>query len=329
MKLLAFGLCPPSDECMDAAKPNIRRRNAPNPAGSPESFREAVAAGRYADDFETAVADYQAIVSAGAIPGRIGSTITVANKKGGVGKTTTAINIALQLNTLGLRVLLIDLDPDNAATRIILPEEDIRTLAEKQRTVYEWIINNRPFSEVVKPVRPGWDMLPSAKLPHAQPPYNGLKDFLSLERYGKENLLRTRLSKLGQYDVVVVDTPAGNGVDSLHSLAILAADCVCVVCGAEGPDVGSTHYIIQQLEEVESIRFIRLVVTRFKGQAHNEVQLEQLQDEYREYLSEIIIRERSQIGQDNLGLSRASKSIPEYAELSKELVLKLWASKTD
>lgn len=87
----------------------------------------------------------------------MGRIITIANQKGGVGKTTTAINLSACLAEAGQHVMLVDFDPQgNASSGLGLEREDF------QRTVYDMLVDEAPIDAcIIKNIQNNLDILPS------------------------------------------------------------------------------------------------------------------------------------------------------------------------
>jgi chromosome partitioning protein len=174
--------------------------------------------------------------------------IAVANQKGGVGKTTTAVNLAASLAAAEKRVLLIDIDPQgNASSGLGHPR------AEEVPSIYDLIIGERPFAEVVRPTELATlHLVPAnADLAGAEIELVGLPD--------RELRLRSVLrgsgadagpgpAPAGDYDYVLIDTPPSLGLLTLNALA--AADAVLVPLQCE-------YYALEGLSDLQNT--IRLV----------------------------------------------------------------------
>ncbi len=135
-------------------------------------------------------------------------TITITNNKGGVGKTTTVVNLAAGLALMGRRVLVIDCDPQANATFALLgPEPPSRTLHDVL------ITNTATLSEVIVPTcSPGVDLVPSSITLSAA-------DIILAGVPGREKLLARRLKPIAaNYDYVLLDTPPSLGVLTVNSL---------------------------------------------------------------------------------------------------------------
>lgn len=144
-------------------------------------------------------------------------TIVIANQKGGVAKTTTAVNVAVGLALRGRRVLLCDMDPQANATYSILGA------TEPPKTAYDLLIRDLPLPSVVMATRhPQLHLLPSGiDLAGAE--------IELVSQPGGQTLLRTKLRGAG-YDLAIIDAPPSLGLLTLNCLA--AADEVIIPVGA-------------------------------------------------------------------------------------------------
>jgi chromosome partitioning protein len=147
--------------------------------------------------------------------------LSVSNQKGGVGKTTTAINLGTALAAVGERVLIVDLDPQgNASTGLGIPR------GQRKTTVYDVIVNGAPLADVAVPTAlPGLELIPSdpnlsgVELELAQAPRRSfrLRDAIAG--------LKTRSEGQG-YSYVLIDCPPSLNLLTVNAMA--AADAVLV-----------------------------------------------------------------------------------------------------
>ena len=134
---------------------------------------------------------------------------TVANQKGGVGKTTTTVNVAAALSMGGLRVLVIDLDPQgNASTALGVPHRDTEG-------VYEVLMGSSPIASVIKKVAgfPALDCIPSnSSLANAE------VELVSM--VARELRLKEALEEVSpNYDYIFIDCPPSLGLLTVNALA--------------------------------------------------------------------------------------------------------------
>ncbi|MDQ2853583.1 MAG: AAA family ATPase [Chloroflexota bacterium] len=161
------------------------------------------------------------------------------NQKGGVGKTTTVVNLAAYLALSGTSTLVIDLDPQGNATSGL--GVDRRSL---DRSVYDALINRVPIGELVLSTSvPGLDLVPAAlALSGAEIELVGLP--------ARERRLSASLADLGErYDRVLIDCPPSLGLLTVNALT--AADGVLIPIQTE-------YYALEGLSQlVNTIRMVR------------------------------------------------------------------------
>lgn len=141
--------------------------------------------------------------------------IAVANQKGGVGKTTTSVNLAASLALSGCRVLLVDLDPQGNATMGCGIDK-----ARLTKSVYDWLIREAKLRDLVQPCPTGFELVPSnIDLTAAE---------VELQRVDqREQRLKWALQAArGEYEYVIVDCPPSLNMLTLN--ALVACDSVLI-----------------------------------------------------------------------------------------------------
>ena len=196
----------------------------------------------------------------------MGRIIAIVNQKGGVGKTTTAVNLTASLTEAGKRVLLCDFDPQANATSGL--GVDKRRL---QRSVYDVIINDEPVEQAIVHTDYG-DVLPStADLAGA-----GV-ELITMD--SPNYRLRTALQKVqSQYDYIFIDCPPSLELLTVNALA--AADGILVPVQCEYYALEGLTDLMTTLRMVKkrinpALEIFGVVLTMFDGRTNFSTQVAQ------------------------------------------------------
>lgn len=163
--------------------------------------------------------------------------IAVANQKGGVGKTTTAINLGAALAERNQRVVIVDLDPQgNASTGLGVP------LEERETTSYDLLAGDQVLAQALRETDiPNLQIVPSNRdLASA--------DFELSSRPGRTQLLRKKLGNQSDYDYILIDCPPALGLLTIN--AMVAADSVLVPLQAEFYALEGLSQLLMTVREV-------------------------------------------------------------------------------
>lgn len=243
--------------------------------------------------------------------------IAVANQKGGVGKTTTCVNLTAALNAMGKRVLLVDGDPQgNASTGMGVPKST-------RPNSYDMLINSTSAADCVVHTKYG-DVIPSSKELAAS----------SVELIGAENreyVMRNALMTLyTDYDYIFIDCPPS--LELLTVNALVAADSVLIPMQCE-------YYALEGIADlVTSIKLAKkrlnkrleiegIVLTMYDARANL---TSQVASELRKYLEgkvydtviprSVRLSEAPSHGMPGIAYDRFNKGTRAYMELAEEFV---------
>jgi chromosome partitioning protein len=175
--------------------------------------------------------------------------LALTNQKGGVGKTTSAVNLAFALSRLGRRALLLDLDPQATASVALLASDSVAAYREG-RTMAHVILRDRPLAEAI--IRAGESVGTSGRpVPFdLVPSHIDLAESDGRREAGFELMLREALDPVrAVYDYVVLDAPPNLG--TLTVMALAAADEVLIPVRTEPYDTMGVGLILATITKVQ------------------------------------------------------------------------------
>jgi chromosome partitioning protein len=168
--------------------------------------------------------------------------ISVANQKGGVGKTTTAINLAAALAQKGLRTLLIDLDPQGNSTMSFVDRKDV------EKSMYEVLTDpNVSFFDIVKETKVPKLTVAPARISLAKVESKLLGELDGHFRL-KDKLQVVRES--GEYDAILIDTPPTLGMITVN--ALVASTHILIPIQSSYFALEGTDDLLETIEKIKS-----------------------------------------------------------------------------
>lgn len=251
--------------------------------------------------------------------------IAIANQKGGVGKTTTTINLGSYLAKAGKRVLIVDLDPQgNTSSGLGIDKNDL------QQSLYHVLVNDGEAEKaVLKTPFHGLEVLPAA-------PILAAAEVELVNVSGREFRLNQALGKL-DYDYVLIDCPPSLGLLTLNGL--VAAHSLLIPVQAEYYALEGLGQLLQTVQSVRkklnpSLTLLGVLLTMHNGRTTLSTQVyEEVKKHFPDTLFDTIIprnvrlAEAPSYGKPISHYDKWSKGARGYKELAKEVIVRTGGKK--
>jgi chromosome partitioning protein len=247
--------------------------------------------------------------------------MTVANQKGGVGKTTTAVNLAASLSQHGIRVLVIDLDPQGNASTALDVDHHVG-----RESVYNSLVEERPLAEVIAavPDMPGLYCAPATiDLAGAE-----IELVPMVAREGRLSRAIEQLDK-SNLDYVLIDCPPSLGLLTVN--ALVAAEEVLIPIQCEYYALEGLEQLLRTVELVRGhlnakLRISTILLTMYDGRTRLATQVA---DDVRSHFGDVVLHtiiprsvrvsEAPSYGQSVITYDPSSSGAVAYAEAAREL----------
>ncbi len=247
-------------------------------------------------------------------------TISLANQKGGVGKTTSAVNCAAAVGALGKRVLLVDLDPQGNAT------SGVGVSRKKAKiSTYDLIIGQAKARDAI--IDTGFKNL--SVIP-SQIALAGA-EFELIDTQNRELLLKQALSDVADdFDYIFIDCPPSLGILSLNALA--ASNGVIIPMQCEFYSLEGLSQLLLSLKQVKklynnSLEITGILITMFNGRLNLSLQvLDELENYYADKLFKtnvvrnVKLSEAPSYGEPIIYYDRHSKGAQAYMDVAQEII---------
>ena len=251
----------------------------------------------------------------------MGKTIAVVNQKGGVGKTTTAVNLTAALTELGLKVLLCDFDPQaNATSGLGVDKRRVKY------SVYDVVINDTAPEQAIVHTKFG-DVLPSSA------DLAGAAVELITSEYREHQLRHALEAVKANYDVILIDCPPSLEMLTLNGLAAADSILVPVQCeyyALEGlSDLMTTLRIVKKRIN-PTLDIFAVVLTMFDGRTNFSTQV--AQEVRRHFPGKVLatvvprnvrLSEAPSHGLPVTAYDKSSKGAVAYRQIAQEIKAKL------